>query len=173
METAYVEIGRILKPCGLRGRVKVHSYAASAARFSTGQEVFLRQGQGLRPLIVSEAAGSGKALLLRFEGRDNRQAVEPLAGSPIYVKREELKRLPEGEFYQIELIGSRVFGEEGRCLGLLEAVFSTPAHDIWVVRSGLKEILIPAVEAYIASVKPDRKEIRLKATHGLDQINDL
>jgi 16S rRNA processing protein RimM len=173
MEPDYVEIGKILKPHGLRGQVKVLSYAASIERFSKGKEIYLTREKGKHPFIVSEAKGSGNTFIIKLQGWDNRQAAEALTGSSLYVRKEALKELPKGEFYWIQLIGSRVFDEQSRCIGILEHIFSTPAHDIWVVKSGLKEFFVPAVEEYIASVNQDQKEIRLRAIHGLDQVNDL
>jgi 16S rRNA processing protein RimM len=173
MESGYVEIGKILKPYGLQGRVKILSYADSLERFFKGKELFLVQENGMRPVVVSEIKGGGKNPILKFQDRDDRRAAEALTGASLYIKSEELKKLPKGEFYRVEIIGSRVCDESGRCLGVLENIFTTSAHDVWVVKDGSKEMLVPAVEEFVASVDPVQKEVRLRATQGLDQINDL
>ena len=80
------------------------------------------------------------------KGVGDRQGAEALVGRSLFVPEETLGQLPEGEYYWHQMIGLRVVSEEGRFLGRLEEVFSTPAHDIWVARTPEKEYLIPAVD---------------------------
>jgi ribosomal 30S subunit maturation factor RimM len=55
----------------------------------------------------------------------------------------------------------------------MEGVLPTAAHDIWVVRNGVKEILLPAVEDVIISVSTMNKEIRVRDMDGLTESDDL
>ena len=42
---------------------------------------------------------------------------------------------------------------------MLEEIFSTAAHDIWVIRNDEKEVLLPAVEDFVISVDMPQGEI--------------
>ncbi len=54
-----------------------------------------------------------------------------------------------------------------RVVGILADVLKLPANDVWVVRSGEKEILIPAVKEFIESVDEARKRIVIHVIEGL------
>jgi len=173
MESGFLEIGRVGKPSGLKGHFKIISFASSWERFSPGTTVYLARGEELKAYLISEAKPQGKAVIIRLAGLENRQAVEDRGGTAIYIKKEELRDLPANEFYWSELIGSRVFDDQGRLMGTVKEIFTTPAHDIWVIGDREKEVLIPALEEFVASVNTVQKEICLKPLNGLDQVNDL
>jgi 16S rRNA processing protein RimM len=64
-----------------------------------------------------------------------------------------------------------VFDEEDRLLGILGEMFSTPAHDIWVARSGEKEYLIPAVDEVVLAVDLEKKTVRVKNWKELWEVD--
>lgn len=172
MEAGFLLIGKVAKPHGLRGHLKVYSYAASRETFSPGRKVFLNRGEGMKGWVISEAKGQAHSLILKFQGLDDRQEAETLAGSSLYVEEKDLEALPEGEYYRYQLIGSRVVDDRDRFLGFMEDIFTTPAHDIWVIRGGDKEILFPAVEECILSVDQIQKKIRVRDLYDLAEGDD-
>jgi len=172
MKSDFLLIGKVAKPHGLRGQVKVLSYASSNDSFFVGQKVFLGEGEEKKVLLISGVKVQPHGLLLNFQGLDNREQAEGLSGSSLYIDKKDLKALPEGEFYWHQLIGSRVFNDQGRFLGIMEEIFPTPAHDIWIIRDGKKEVLLPAVEDFVLSVNVPRGEIRVRDLYGLSEGND-
>jgi 16S rRNA processing protein RimM len=162
MKSDFLLIGKVAKPHGLRGQVKIHSFASSYESFSAGRTVYLSQGQEMKALLISEVKMHTHSLLLHFQGLDNRLQAEAICGSSLYLKERDLQALPEGEYYWYQLIGSRVYNDQGRFLGIMEEIFSTPAHDIWVIRSDQKELLLPAVEDFVISVDLPQGEIRIR-----------
>ncbi|MCJ7833733.1 MAG: ribosome maturation factor RimM [Deltaproteobacteria bacterium] len=169
MKSDFLVIGKVAKPHGLRGQVKVQSYASSYESFFAGSKVYLSIGEEMRELVLSEVKVRTRSLLLNFQGVDNRQQAEGISGSSLYIKKKDLKALPEGEYYWYQLIGSRVYNDQGRFLGIMEEIFPTPAHDIWVIRDGKKELLLPAVEDFVVSVNIPQREIRVR---DLDDSGD-
>lgn len=172
MESGFLLIGEVAKPHGLRGQVKVHSYASSPESFSAGRKVFVGCGQALNELMIAGTCIQAHSLLLTFQGIESRQQAEGLVGQSLYLAKKDLKVLPEGEYYWFQLIGSRVITDGDRFLGVLEEIFSTAAHDIWVIREGRKEVLFPAVESFILSVNETQKEIRVRYAPGLSEDDD-
>jgi 16S rRNA processing protein RimM len=162
MNSDFLLIGKVAKPHGLRGQVKVQSYASSFESFFAGRTLYLSQGEEMKPLLISEAKGQSQSLVIHFQGLDNRQQAEAICGSSLYLKEEDLQILPEGEYYWHQLIGSRVYNDQGTFLGFLEEIFSTAAHDIWVIRNASKELLFPAVEDFVISVDLACGEIRVR-----------
>jgi 16S rRNA processing protein RimM len=173
MKPGFLEIGRVGKPSGLKGHFRIISFASSWERFSPGTTVYLGRGEEREAHRISEAKPQGNTVVIRLAELENRQAVEDLGGTAIYIKKEELRDLPANEFYWAELIGSRVFDDQGRLMGAVKDIFTTPAHDIWVIGDQEKEVLIPAIDEFVASVDTVQKKICLKPLNGLDQVNDL
>jgi 16S rRNA processing protein RimM len=176
MKSDFLLIGKVAKPHGLCGQVKVQSYASSHESFLAGRKVYLSQGEEMRELVLSEVKVRPRSLFLSFQGVDDRQQAEGLSGASLYIGKKDLKTLPEGEYYWYQLIGSRVYNDQGRFLGIMEGIFPTAAHDIWVIRDGKKELLLPAVGDFVASVNIPQGEIRVRdlnsGSGGSDAGND-
>jgi len=66
-----------------------------------------------------------------------------------------------------DIIGCEVVTEEQMKVGIVADLLSLPANDIWVVRNGKKEFLIPAVKAIIRKVDVKAKRITIHALEGL------
>jgi 16S rRNA processing protein RimM len=162
MKSDFLLIGKVARPHGLRGQVKVYSYASSFDSFFAGRKVYLNQNEEMKALLILEAKVQAQSVLIHFQGLDNRQQAEAISGCSLYIDEKDLQVLPEGEYYWYQLIGSRVYNDQGRFLGLLDEIFSTPAHDIWVIRDDKKELLLPAVEDFVLSVDLPQKEIRVR-----------
>ena len=71
----------------------------------------------------------------------------------IYIRKEDLPALPDGEYYHFDLVGLNVFDTADQLLGVLTEVLETGANDVYVVKSeNGEEILLPAIESVIISV---------------------
>jgi 16S rRNA processing protein RimM len=173
MGSGFIWIGAIAKPYGLRGHLKVQADRASGDSFKPGARIYVREDEDKEPIdfVISEAKARDNHFILRFTGVEDRQGAEALVGKSLYVQEESLERLPEGEYYWYQMIGLRVVSEEGRFLGCLEEVISTPAHDVWVARAPGKEYLIPAVAEVILSVDQEHGEIKVRTLQGLWEVD--
>lgn len=172
MKAGFLLIGKVAKPHGLRGQMKVYSYAASRETFFAGRKVFLSRDEEVQEWVISDAKVQARSLLLKLVGLEDRQQAERLAGFSVYIEEKDLEALPEGEYYWHQLIGSRVYNDRDQFLGIMEGIFATPAHDIWVIRDREKEILFPAVEDVILSVNKIQREIRVRNLYDLAEGDD-
>jgi 16S rRNA processing protein RimM len=172
MNSGFLLIGKVGKPHGLGGQVKVQSRVSSFESYYPGLPVYLGGGEELKEWVLSEVKVQGQTLICRFQGVNNRNQAEALYGSTLYIHEKDLKPLPEGEYYCYQLIGSRVYDHRGLFLGNVEEIFSTAAHDIWVIKDGKEEKLFPAVDDFILSVDPSRKEIRVRDLYDPSLGND-
>ena len=124
MKSDFLLIGKVAKPHGLRGQVKVYSYASSYESFSAGRRIYLNQDQEMKALLISEVKIQAHSLLLHFQGLENRQQAEAISGYSLYLDVKDLQDLPEGEYYWYQLIGSRVYDRSG-------PIFRSPEGDIF------------------------------------------
>lgn len=137
-----------------------------------GRTVYLSRGQAMKGWVIQEVKAQAPSILLKLQGVENREQAQGLCDYSLYIQEKDLQPLPDGEYYWCQLIGSRVYNEQGVFLGLMEGVFPTPAHDIWIIRDGEKEILLPAVEDCILSVNQTSKEIRVRELYGPAEGDD-
>ena len=83
----------------------------------------------------------------------------------------EKATLPEAEqdtYYWHQIIGLDVFTVDGRRLGQVTAILPTGSNDVYVVREGKKEILIPALESVVVDVDLTAKALRVDLPEGLE-----
>lgn len=165
-----VVVGRITKPHGVGGEVAVQVMSEVPDRFAPGAVVYTEDGS---PLSVESARPHGSRLLVRFAEVPDRAAAEAVRGRLLVVPESELPQLPDGSWWPHELEGSEVVTEAGRSLGTLVEVVLNPANDLWVVRDGKREILVPAIRDVVVDVDLDGRRVTVRAVPGLTVDEDM
>ena len=56
---------------------------------------------------------------------------------------------------------------DGALLGYLDHIISTPGHDVYVVRQGEREVMLPAVEEVIVEINLEAGVIKAAPPLGL------
>jgi 16S rRNA processing protein RimM len=164
-----IAVGRITKPHGIHGEVAVLVLSEVPERFAPGAVVYLEDGS---PLSVASARPHGSRLLVRFSEVRDREDADAVRGRLLVVPQSELPHLPEGSWWPHELEGSDVVTEAGRRLGTLVDVVLNPANDLWVVRDGERELLVPAIRDVVVDVDVARKRVTVRAVPGLTVEDD-
>lgn len=166
-------IGRVIRPHGLKGLVRIDSFAESEGTFLNAGEVFLEEasGQIVKHRVVAVTPGN-TSFLLKLEGLDTREQAETYRDKNIYIERSRLSRQRD-EFFWFELIGMPVYLDTGRRLGVVRQIVPAPGHDIYVVREGDKEILIPAVFDVVKEVDLAGGKIVITGMEGLLDLNEV
>lgn len=92
-----------------------------------------------------------------------------MRNSYIKIHRDDEPELPEDTYYIVDLIGLEVFSDEGNKLGVLKEVYPIPSgeHDIYVVDTGEKEILLPAIGEVVVSIDIPNKKMIVHLLPGL------
>jgi len=148
-----VVIGKIQRPYGLRGFIRVKPLTDWPERFRNLTRVSsLKNGTLERELYIEQVMLQPSALLIKFRGIDDCSGVEALCGMTLAIRRSECVALQDGEFYAFEVIGLKVVDVEGKELGRLADVLAYPANDVWVIRNHAKEWLIPATDEFVKKV---------------------
>ncbi len=79
----------------------------------------------------------------------------------------EAEDLRDDEFLYEEIIGLTVISAGGKEIGEVVDIFNNGAHDVYVVRMGSKEYLIPAVREFIRDILVTEKKIIVNEMGGL------
>lgn len=168
-----IQLGRIIGAHGIRGAIKVLSYAESTESFTAQDHIIVQNAAGEQTAYHVLACQPYKKIMrITIEQVTNRNQAEALVGSGIYVLKESLPLLKEDTYYWHDLIGIAVFTTQGENLGRIEQIIPTGANDVYVVRSRIaadrpKEILIPAISSAVIEIDTDRNRMVVDLLEGL------
>ena len=115
-----VLMGRVLGAHGIKGAVRVLSYAAvpeDIARYGP-----LEDESGTRRFSLTVVGQARGAVLVEVDGIRDRDAAAALKGTKLYLERAALPAPEEGEFYWDDLVGLRAELKDGSALGEVVAV---------------------------------------------------
>ena len=173
MSGAFVAIGRVVKTQGLAGEVKVEPLTGDAGRFRSLEGCYVLSddlGTAAELRRVEAVRFQQGAPIIKLAGADGIDAASALVGRLLAVREEAVRPLGPGVFYHWQLVGCRVTTEDGREVGLFSHVEEGQAQDLWVVRQGEREHLIPAVAEIIIKVDADAKAIVIRPPEGLLEL---
>ncbi|MDO8446945.1 MAG: ribosome maturation factor RimM [Deltaproteobacteria bacterium] len=145
-------IGEVVRAQGIKGKLKVRPLA-DLDIFASLKGVYLGKGEetSVYYKVVSSQVHK-RAVLLALDGIETMTMAEELIGNRIFAEPGMLEELPEGEYYWSQIIGLDVFTEDGQRLGRVEEIFPTGSNDVYVVREGTKEYLIPAIAEVVKDI---------------------
>ncbi len=164
-----VVMGRAAGAFGLKGELRVTSFARDPGVFLRAGQCFIGPNpERTRPLTVVGVREHGGKVLLRTREITVREEAAELKGMWVFLRREDLDPLEEGEYYWFELKGLEVVSSGGRVFGRVKALMEAGAHDILVVEGeGGKELLIPVVEGVVEDIDVKGGQIRVNPPEGL------
>lgn len=163
-----IAIGRIVKPHGIRGAMKIEALTCTPERFQKLRTVWI----GVSPERAQERRVRSVEVLTQYivlsvETIDSIEQVDALRNGYVFVRHDERIQLPRGIYFIDDLIGSAVYDEEDVFIGTVTDVLKLPAHDVWLVQTQTKEIMVPVVDEFIRTVDVERKRIVIHVIEGL------
>ncbi len=164
MNGAYSEnllpVGKVIRPHGLNGLLRILSYAGSEATFLKAGTVLLKSDQeGLIEYKIISINAHKNAFLMKVEGISSLEDAEKYRGAEILIRKDTLRRENEDEYFWFELIGLEVYLDTGRFIGTLQEIINTVSNDIYVVKEGNKEILVPALHGVVLKIDLENKRM--------------
>lgn len=150
-EPLFLAVGQLRRPHGVRGEMQMALYTEFPERLKPGINLYI--GEKHQLVTIRSQRMHRAVMLIAFEEYPDRTAVEVLRNQMVYVPVESLPELPEGEYYQYELIDLTVKTDDGQNLGVVEEVLETGANDVLLVRQpDGKEVLLPFIDEVILNI---------------------
>jgi 16S rRNA processing protein RimM len=163
-----IAIGRISKPIGTRGELKILPLTDTIERFVGLKSVWVGCDETTVDLFdISVVRVDAKQVVMSLQGIESAQESEKFRNCYIFIPKEKIVALPTGSYFMDDVLGCEVVTEEQKHVGKIVDLLSLPANDVWVVRKDTKEILIPAVKAIVRKVDVRTKRITIHALEGL------
>ena len=168
-EPRYLAVGRVLRPHGVRGELRVGILTDYPERLGQHTDFYLAHPdspEAVRRYPVEKLRRSKNVLLLKLACCNDRNGADELRGMLVQVPIEEAVPLEEGEYYHFQLIGVRVEMEDGEWLGQVAEVIETGANDVYVVRGPRGEVLLPAVDDVVLELDLEMKRMVVRLLPG-------
>ena len=153
---------------GIRGEVKIFSYARNAEEFEGLANVLCGLDETkTAPCEIESVRTRGNEIYLKFVQCDDRTAAESLRGKYLFVEESQRKQLPPEKFFIDDLIGCAVMDEAGKKFGEIISVDALPSQMIYTVQTKKGNVMLPAAREFVLSVDVEKKEIIVRPPEGL------
>lgn len=167
---AWIEAGAVTRPHGIRGEVVVDLKSDLLDCIAVGTKIRLTTREGHESFRVVERARRHKGcLVLGLANVDTRDDAENLREHTVWLTRKQVGTLPDGRYFVEDVLGIDVYTEDGEHLGTVEDVLNMPASDVYVVRGGEGEILLPVIDEVVRDVDVTGRKMTVRLMEGLRQ----
>ncbi len=156
-------VGRVLKPHGVRGEVKIQVETSFPEKFKSRKRLYIgKTAAEATPIEVVSARRAKSVFLLKFKGIDSPETAEKLRNHWLFIDETQLTRLGKNEAYIHELVGLQALDTSGNAIGTVTDVIELPTCDAYEICVGSKSVLIPAIEEFIEEVNLSKKCVVVK-----------
>lgn len=169
-KNGFLPVGKIVGAHGIKGNLKVYSYAESLSVFHPGNSILVRRtGNIEKEYTIKWAKPHGKRILLSLKNIENRHVAETLIGSMLFIERGDLPKLEKGSYYWCDIIGLSVFTTDEQYIGCIESIIPTGSNDVFVVKNpdNNHETLIPGLESVVFTIDLEHNRMVVNLPEGL------
>jgi 16S rRNA processing protein RimM len=163
----WICLGKITKPFGIRGGVRIHLHNAESKALRPGLELELRAPdttKNLRSVIKSEH-GAGRVVFREFNDRNQ---VEELRQFEVWIRREDLPPLRADETYLVDFLGAEVISDQNGYLGEITKMdIRTPQPLATVKTADGRLVDMPFVAGLIVELSEEEKKVWIDEPEGL------
>lgn len=161
----YLEVGKITNVHGIMGEVRVQPWADSPEFLCRFKTLYVDKTHW--PIEVERARVHKNMVIIKFRGITDVPSALAMRNAILYIDRKDAD-LPEGAFFLADLYGLEVRdAQSGAVLGKVADVLTLPANNVYVVRGGERELMIPAVPQFIAETNPEGGYLRVNLIEGM------
>jgi len=168
-----LHIGRITRPHGLLGEVKVVPMSDDPDRLAELARCLLvtADEQRAREVEIQAARPFQDNFLIKLRGIDDRDQAELLRGCFLSVRREDAIPLPPDRWFICDLIGCAVYDQSFGCLGTVADIISSSAQDVCLVRlPGEADLLFPMQKKILVRVDIGERRLDVRLPDGLYEV---
>ena len=165
----WLRLGHITGIHGLAGALRLKLDNPESSAFEIVKLVQLRTAAAPPAVFhVREVLPLNRgAIKLALEGLNDPSAADALKGALVFADAADLPLPEPGQFYYFEAIGCSVRTTDGRELGTIAEVFATGANDVWIIRNGDSEVLVPVIADVVKSMDFVARTMLIEAVPGL------
>ena len=161
----YLEVGKVTNVHGLMGEVRVQPWADSPEFLCKFKTLYVDKTHW--PIQVERARVHKNMVIIKFYGVTDVPSALAMRNAILYIDRADAP-LPEGSFFLADIYGLEARdAQTGAVLGKIADVLTLPANNVYVVKGGERELMIPAVPQFIAETNLEGGYVRVNMMEGL------
>ncbi len=162
-----VKIGKIAKPHGVRGTLKVLPLTDDKTRYNKLKKIYIQTRHGIKKFDILTVRYQDKFVLLDLVDIETMTEAESYIGNYIAIDKKDRMPLHENTYYIEDLIGLNVY-EKDTYLGKLTDVMQLGSNDVYIITlEDGKELLLPAIKSVILEVDIDLGLMKVNVPEGL------
>ena len=166
-EPDFVQVGYLHKAHGLKGEMVMSIKTDFPERIQKGAVVYLCEGVYDAHKVTSIRLHN-RGRLISFEGFNEREQLDVLRNAAVFVHKDDIPELEDGELYLHQIIGLDVITDDGEELGKIVDIIETGANNMFVVRNNSeKEVLIPDIDDVVLEVDIGSEKVLVHLLDGL------
>ncbi len=164
----YIPIGKIIKPHGVRGELKLKPLTNVDEIFENLKNVFIYAEENRKSFksTIIDIRKVGKGFIIFLDGINNISLAERLRNFYVCIKKSHLPDLDEGEYFFYQVLDSEVYDEDQQFIGKVAEIIETGAKNVLVIQREenhrIIENLIPIVDEFIIRMDLDNGKIFVK-----------
>ena len=136
-------VGKIIKPQGIKGEVKIFPLVDIPAIFNGKHEFFINK----KPVKTKSCTFRLGYAYATFDVIPDRNTAEKYRNSLIYIDKEEFYKIPSNQFLIDDLVGQILYDEKSDYVGQIMGVENFGFDDVVIVKEGERLYQIPFVSA--------------------------
>lgn len=141
-----MNVGQVSGVFGVKGWVKVYSFTDPRENILQYSPWILQKNSQIQEVKLLGGRRQGSLVVAELQGISDRDLAAELMGADILIRKQQLPKAMDGEYYWADLIGLEVHNQEGCKLGKVDHLLETGANDVLVVVDGDVERLIPFLQ---------------------------
>ena len=161
------KVGEVVNTQGLHGDMRIMPSTFDITRFEKLGQIKFKLKSSVTILQIERVWYHKQFVILKFSGIDTMTDAEKLKGGSLWIDETDALPLENNEYYLMDLIGMKVETEDGTPLGELTNVIETGANDVYAVKNGGHELLIPAIRQCILNVDVVGKKMTVHLLGGM------
>ena len=161
----YLEIGKVTNTHGIMGEVRVQPWADSPEFLCQFKTLYV--DSAYIPFKVERARPHKNMAIIKFEGVTDVPSALAMRNAILHIDRADAK-LPEGSFFLADIYGIEARdAATGNVLGKVADVLTLPANNVYVIKGGEREWMIPAVPQFVAETNVEEGYMLINLMEGL------
>jgi 16S rRNA processing protein RimM len=167
MSLDIIVVGRLGRSFGVKGWQVLQSFTDPPENILQYTPWYLQRSSDAQWLALAKPACQPhkNGHIVRLDHIQNPEDAHTYSGSLIGVPRNALTLsddVADAEYFWHDLVGCEVYNQEAQCLGRVDHLIETGAHDVLIVKGEERDHLIPFHEPYLQSVDLTAKRISVE-----------
>ena len=164
-----IKLGQILSAHGIRGWLNFYPYCDNEFQWEKIDKLLIERKDGSYLETQLLEVEIQKRTRILVEEIQDRNTADAFIKCDVWIYLDDLPPLPEGDFYEYELIGTPVKLMNGQIVGAVKQIEDAGSNQVLIIEKDDNEIIIPINKENIH--KMTRNEIIIHPIEGLLELN--